>query len=514
MGDRSLVRELKRWATEEFNLPAHSLPNDSYFKTLCVGPGASIWKYVTHHVFHQRNVRIIRGNLQWYKVLEDKKLKGEAGQSEAAKRRELQEEIQELRAEIKHLDSQISGTEAQLATEEWSADALVGEYPPSQLLSSLQSLTSDQQVALEGKMASLDVVQEVTALRFRYQDKHLLDMSIEEEKELPPVKSLIQSAWKDVEHSLVELAQTRSRTQSLQDQLQNSTLSLGCLEVELQTLIQSVVRDQVKQQCLLMEQQTRGKQEGLRMLRIQRQKILDFRQLVDSRQEQIRALIKGNSTAKTELLSLHTELGDFHQTKVAPEFTEVITAASGLRNSVSQEARQFGTVSLAALDRRTIDRVQRVPASGLSIHRLSSSSLSFSSLCESLDFPLYRAPESLCSLAVERHLELCLLKGLLLLHSSSLEDTQRQQGRLQAPDLQGLMSRVQEEDQVLLETLLPRVNSLSQRCTQGLSIGGQVQTAISDWWEQPAQHALPEARQSGLTFQQWLQRWRLAARTT
>lgn len=35
MGDRTLLRELKRWAIEEFNLPTQSLPNDNYFKT-CV----------------------------------------------------------------------------------------------------------------------------------------------------------------------------------------------------------------------------------------------------------------------------------------------------------------------------------------------------------------------------------------------------------------------------------------------------------------------------------------------
>lgn len=39
------------------------------------------------------------------------------GQSETAKRRELQEQIELLRADIGHLDSQISATEEQLATE-------------------------------------------------------------------------------------------------------------------------------------------------------------------------------------------------------------------------------------------------------------------------------------------------------------------------------------------------------------------------------------------------------------
>uniref|UniRef100_A0A3Q2NY35 Uncharacterized protein n=1 Tax=Fundulus heteroclitus TaxID=8078 RepID=A0A3Q2NY35_FUNHE len=47
MADRNLVKELKRWATEEFNLPRDSL--------LCVGSGKSIWKYMIQHVFQQRS---------------------------------------------------------------------------------------------------------------------------------------------------------------------------------------------------------------------------------------------------------------------------------------------------------------------------------------------------------------------------------------------------------------------------------------------------------------------------
>lgn len=44
-------------------------------------------------------------------------LKRVVGQSDAAKRFELQEQIEELRVELNHLDSQINGTEAQLVTE-------------------------------------------------------------------------------------------------------------------------------------------------------------------------------------------------------------------------------------------------------------------------------------------------------------------------------------------------------------------------------------------------------------
>ena len=55
------------------------------------------------------------------------------------------------------------------------------------------------------------------------------------------------------------------------------------------------------------------------------------------------------------LWSLWIQLGKFVQDELMPQFVEVITGASKLRNCISQEARQFGGVSLSALDRRTVE---------------------------------------------------------------------------------------------------------------------------------------------------------------
>lgn len=660
MADRNLVQELKRWATEEFNLPPDSLPNDSYFKTLCVGTGKSIWKYVIQHVFQQRNVRVMRGNLQWYKVLQDKESKQAEGQSEAAKQRELQRKIEQLRAEISHLDSQINGTEEQLASQEQSishtwaqvedsrrrelllqafrqrcildrkvlsddthkisrhcqaleqmarkaeievlfdnkpfsssdgenlntkaaaeaqvlrevrelcedrvhfyqslqeselktvhstaklltreqrtavfqywlsaVENLLGAYPPNHILSALEYLASREQKELEEKLTSLDVTRDVTALRFRYESNHLLDMSAEEDNDLPSVKTLLQAAWEEVEQTLVELAQTRSRVKQLQDQMQarkkeaelevsgitdelhNDTLALSALEVELQCVMQAAARDYIRDRCIQLDQHARSRQEALRNLRSQWQSILDFRQLVVLRQEHIRGLIKGNSTAKMELIRMHRELQEFIQGKLVPQFEDVIAAANSLRNSISKEARQLGSISLLSLDRRAVEGMQRVPASWLSINRLQSHT--FSSLCQSLAFPLYRAPEELCSQTCSQRLELRFLHQLLQLNSATLQKIQKEAALLHASDQKALLSRVVEEDQKLLNALVPRVQGLTQRCAQGLSYGVQVKTAISYWWEKPAQHVLPDVSKGGLTYQQWLQRWKLAAKAS
>ncbi|XP_029356196.1 HAUS augmin-like complex subunit 5 isoform X2 [Echeneis naucrates] len=584
-------------------------------------------------------------------------LKQSEGQSEAAKRRDLQRKIEQMRAEIAHLDSQISGTEEQLATQEesisrtwaqvedsqrrelllqafrrhcilgskmlsedtqkirdhcqaleqiarkgavevlfddksgsnsdgdnlnfrntaeaqvlrevrklcddrihffqslqecelktvqpaakhvnreqrtamfqyWlsSAENLLCGYPPNHVLSALQCLASREQRELEDKLASLDVTQDVTTLRFRYESNRLLDMSAEEDNELPSVKTLLQAAWEEVAQSFMELAHTKSRVQQLKNQLEarkkeaqqelsgigdelhNDSMALSALELELQCVMQATARDHIRHQCIQLDQHARSRQEVLRNLRSQWQSILNFRQLVVLRQEEIRGLIKGNSMAKTELIQLHKQLQEFIQAKLVPQFDNAISAANSLRNSISKEARQFGMVSILALDRRTVEGIKRIPASWLSIHRLQSST--FSCLCKGLGFPLYKAPEELCYQARSQQLELRFLRQLLQLHSASLQKIQSEAKMWHTSDHKALLSRVTEVDENIQKSLVPRVRGLTQRCAQGLSYGDQVKTAISYWWDQPVQHVLPDISKGGLTFQQWLQRWKLAA---
>lgn len=597
---------------------------------------------------------MIRGNLKWYNMLQEKRLKEAEGESMAAKQKEIQREIEQLTSEIAQLDSQISGTEDQLAAQEHSIERtwvqvednccrelllqavqsrcvqgrqvlvddikkisehyqalqemtrkakvevlfemnslsnkeglhskptseaqvlhdvrelcynriqfyqslqeselqredtqmtseqrnsvflywlcavenLMREYPPNQILSALQYLALSEQKDLEDKLGSLDITHDVTTLKFRYEKDHLKDISPEAADNLPPVKTLLQTAWEEVEQSFVELAQTRARVTPLRkellsqkkeaeqemssfvEELHHDSLAMSALEMELQCVLQAATRDFIRDRCIQLDQQAKSKQDMLRNLHSQWQSILNFRKLVDLRQEDIRCLIKANSAAKTELIRHQTELQDFVREKLVPIFNEVTTAANNVRNLISKEAKQLGTVSLAALDRRTVDETQRIPASWLSIHRVRKAM--FKTLCQNLSFPLYRAPEELCSHVHSQWLELRYLQQLLQQQRATLKSTQKEVQLLHASDQKALLSKVQEDDLKLLKAAIPRVYRLNQCCAQGLAYGDKVKTAISYWWDQPAQHVLTEVlNKGGLTFQQWLQRWKLAAK--
>ncbi|XP_074874846.1 HAUS augmin-like complex subunit 5 [Buteo buteo] len=69
---------LGRWAAGEMELPPGLAPSGAVLRRLCSGSCAPIWEFITRHVRHPRTVKKIRGNLLWYRHLEEMKGAGPA----------------------------------------------------------------------------------------------------------------------------------------------------------------------------------------------------------------------------------------------------------------------------------------------------------------------------------------------------------------------------------------------------------------------------------------------------
>ncbi|MBN3293909.1 NCAM1 protein, partial [Polypterus senegalus] len=123
-----------------------------------------------------------------------------------------------------------------------------------------------------------------------------------------------------------------------------------------------------------------------------------------------------------------------------------------------------------------------------------------------------KAPEKLIFSAVALKREHQELLYFLNMKKKCLQKIKQLEGKLPASDLQALLDQVKAEDQELVTTLLPTVQRLSQQSSQCIEYGAEVKKAIVHWWEQPAQFALPEERRHGLTVQQWIERWSMAAK--
>ncbi|XP_004595193.2 HAUS augmin-like complex subunit 5 [Ochotona princeps] len=92
------VRALGCWAAEEMGVPAAARPSESTLRRLCLGQGADIWAYVLRHVYSQRTVKKIRGNLLWY---------GHQDSPEVRQKSELEATVAHLRTEIQELEQSL-----------------------------------------------------------------------------------------------------------------------------------------------------------------------------------------------------------------------------------------------------------------------------------------------------------------------------------------------------------------------------------------------------------------------
>ncbi|CAM5175651.1 unnamed protein product [Eretmochelys imbricata] len=112
-------------------LPREKVPPDGAFRRMCSGQCAEIWRYVTRHVHHQRNVKKIRGNLLRpcvrYQLLEEAEERGpgkpSGSEPEQERRQQLAQGVAHLRGELQLLDLQIETAQREVMADErprWS----------------------------------------------------------------------------------------------------------------------------------------------------------------------------------------------------------------------------------------------------------------------------------------------------------------------------------------------------------------------------------------------------------
>ncbi|CAM4697465.1 HAUS augmin-like complex subunit 5 [Caretta caretta] len=151
--------ELKLWAAQEMGLPPGKVPPDGAFRRMCSGQCAEIWRYVTRHVHHQRNVKKIRGNLLWYQHLEEAEGKPSGSEPEQERRQQLAQGVARLRGELQQLDLQIETAQREVMADEVSLEAAQERIRDAQrrslLLKAYAARLAKERQQLQGSVAQL-----------------------------------------------------------------------------------------------------------------------------------------------------------------------------------------------------------------------------------------------------------------------------------------------------------------------------------------------------------------------
>uniref|UniRef100_V9KLF1 HAUS augmin-like complex subunit 5-like protein n=1 Tax=Callorhinchus milii TaxID=7868 RepID=V9KLF1_CALMI len=399
-------------------------------------------------------------------------------------------------------------------------EGLLAAHPPNHLLDGLECLASENEWELQELASRVDVVGDLEDLRFNYSSCHLQDVS-QPQAVLQTVKWLLEERWRDAERRATEKVGAVKREKELRSRLTSLARDINLLlDTEPESRRYPITRQQFER-GLRVALETRYHEElaaqrqqlalsacerksTIKSLQEKHQCILAFQELVDRKQDQIRALVKGTSSAKSHLPKARAEIHSLVDRKLSKHEGPVSTLTSYLHNAIFSEVQLFSSTPLPSLllTPRDLEQDGDVPLE-LSINNTQR----FKGLQQTLSFPLYKAPEYLLYRAAELRAEVMSLHECLCCQPHTLHQPSGSHGTAQA-----LISRVQKVDDENQALYIPAIVKQLMVCEDMTKLSDALYVTLRDWWEQPGQFTVPWIRQNGLNVQQWIQRWSLAVR--
>ncbi|KAG8431067.1 hypothetical protein GDO86_019472 [Hymenochirus boettgeri] len=655
MDRRSLAQELRRWAVDEMGLPPQKAPSEEMLQRLFIGQCADIWKFIIRHVYSQRNVRKVEGNLLWYQQLHQSEAQRTAEEEEQKRRKLLCKEILELRTELQHLQEQIQSAEREVVNQDLNCeraqdscrrslllhafskkkeaecellsqsnkklhfrceqlqeirrasqrevmfaavdsdlpssallepevlrdlrevcqlrfkflrslhnDAVYGSthpdkedvrslshqqwismaekvwstHAPNHILSALERLAGSTTHELKKVQSTLSADRSkangaIPALSHQAKEhsvsKSFCETAQDPEETLPSFNSLIQEGWAHAVMVSSQLHQVHIQAQELSEHLADkiqeihkqlsdgtelSQLTRAAFDAELRCVILRGCRDALLQECRTLQEEAAGRKQEVMLLQQQKHNIEEACLLLDKKQRQIQILIKGNSASKSQIRRSSLEAQKYIHDKLIPRPQDVKQESERLQDSIQKELKNFSAVSLPTLLRVSTDGLNQIPARDLSINRITNPHGLYygiyKAIYESVNLPLYKAPESVLSHVADMKKRLFLLRSQLSSRTNAINKIQRAMKKIPDPDTDHLVQLLTAHYNHQTEEMVPKLQHLVQQCDKSLEYGKAVQATVTDWWEQPAQLCLPWEEREGLTLRQWRERWTMA----
>ncbi|XP_006867475.1 PREDICTED: HAUS augmin-like complex subunit 5 [Chrysochloris asiatica] len=392
-----------------------------------------------------------------------------------------------------------------------SVEALLADHPPGHVLAALQHLAAEREAEIRS-MGCGDELQDAEIPRPQALDQP------DSSQALPSTVHLIQEGWRAVSVLLTQRGPllkehqglTR-RLQGLMEEIDRSTLGSKerqSLLLGLQACGLLAELRALHAQGQELEDAAGQQQLQLRELQAKQQRILQWRQLMEETQEQVRLLIKGNSASKSHLCRSPGEVLALVQGKVVPTSEMVAPQSQKLLHCLEKEARHLPCLLLGSLLRHIPGELKPLPTVLPSVHQLHPASprgSRFIALSHTLGLPSGKAPELLLPKAASLHQDLLFLQDQWSMRCWDL--LQMKTGLPPGPSAQELLQIQASQEKAQRESLGQALNQLVNLLKQALERIPALQRAVGDWWEQPGQGALSEEYCQGLSLPEWQLRW-------
>ncbi|XP_008826248.1 HAUS augmin-like complex subunit 5 [Nannospalax galili] len=385
-----------------------------------------------------------------------------------------------------------------------SVETLLTNHPAGHVLAALEYLAAEREAEIRS-LCSEDGLNNVEIPR-----PQALDPS-DSSRTLPSTVHLIQEGWQTVGALVTQRSTLLSERQVLTGHLKGlveevERCHLGSSERKALLLGLRGCGLWAELQALRAQSQELGNAVGhrqllLRELQAKQQRILQWRQLVEETQEQIRLLIKGNSASKTRLAQGPEEVLALIQHRVIPISEAVAPQSQEFLRCLEEEARHLPHILLGPL--LWLKPLSRT----LSIHQLHPTTPRGSSLIplsHTLGLPAGKAPELLLPKAASLRQDLLFLQDQWSLQGGDLQRKTSLPLESSTQQLLQLQVTQEKEQKEGMGQALKRLENLLKQALERIP---ELQGTVGDWWEQPGQVALSGELCQGLSLSQWQLRW-------
>ncbi|XP_052072999.1 HAUS augmin-like complex subunit 5 isoform X4 [Mytilus californianus] len=396
-----------------------------------------------------------------------------------------------------------------------SVEELLSEFSVTQILNALVTNTQESAFTLRDMTSKVDIRRDAEKLRFKYERTGQL-----RDESNPP--NILQSVHQLLEENQVNQIKRFVETEKFCNETWKLEQRFAEVKEEIDTKLQFVFKNhkdlKLARELIECDIDLVGRKAILASLNCEAnnlreliskslkdkdiicakfQRIQDFKQIVERKQNLIQVLARQNYNAKSRLEDQRKEIDQYINKSLSTHFTETQSLTIGLHGSVVDEIDKFTALALPNLLFTVVNEsALKTPISDISINQTTNPSYQqLQQLLDTVQFPPYKAPECI------------LLHCLKMKYEDTLKKIKWSDEDISSSQIEELCKNVHEHDQKLLDKMLPLLNQRINSTGKALADCVHVKDTISEWWNQPAQYVVPWVKVEGNSLQNWKEKW-------
>uniref|UniRef100_K1QU28 HAUS augmin-like complex subunit 5 n=1 Tax=Magallana gigas TaxID=29159 RepID=K1QU28_MAGGI len=288
----------------------------------------------------------------------------------------------------------------------------------------------------------------------------------------------LNSAWRN--NQLLEELNTKidGHLKKLFRNSRDLNLARSLVDLEVELAAKRAELQCLSQEANLLRENIADALREKEILFVKYQKIQDFKEIANKKQELIQVIVRQNMNARSRLESQREEIFRYIKKSSESHHMEARLLKEDLHGFVNKEVDKFASLDLPQLlfcD--SSDRALKVAVTDMSIHQTGALTAreAMNQVLHRLDFKAFQAPELLVWSCIELKRKIQKLQKLsapLKIHDQDGESIKQ---------IAGLCERVKDQDKALLERTLPVLQQRLHKTGAALTDCSMVSERIQEW---------------------------------